>query len=158
MDEASSTGGFGMSTTRRTFVNRLMGTSLAAFAAALIAPVVGFLQPRESGGADSDVVVDPAGNPMDPASIPDGGGALGILAGEKVVVVRTGADSFTVLSATCTHLGCLVSYQRQDEELACPCHGGRYDLNGNVLGGPPPDPLRTMAVERDGEQLRRSGT
>jgi cytochrome b6-f complex iron-sulfur subunit len=135
-----------------------MGTSLAAFAAALTAPVVGFLRPREPGGVDSDLVVDPAGSPVDPASIPEGGSAPGMLAGEKVVVVRTGADSFTVLSATCTHLGCLVSYQDADRELVCPCHGGRYDLGGNVLGGPPPEPLRIMPVERAGEGLRRSGT
>lgn len=147
-----------MSTSRRTFVNRLMGTSLAAFTMALIAPVVGFLIPGASGGADSDVIVDPAGTPVDPASIPEGGSVLGMLAGEKVVVVRTGADSFVVLTATCTHLGCLVSYQSQNEELACPCHGGRYDLNGNVLGGPPPDPLRRLRVEQDGERLKRSGT
>ena len=50
-------------------------------------------------------------------------------------------SGLTVLSAVCTHLGCLVNYRRDQQEFLCPCHGGRYDLAGRNIGGPPPAPL-----------------
>lgn len=49
-----------------------------------------------------------------------------------------------VLSPVCTHLGCLVNWHRRKEEFLCPCHGGRYDIEGNVVAGPPPAPLTRL--------------
>lgn len=58
------------------------------------------------------------------------------------------------LSAVCTHLGCTVSWEDSRQLFACPCHGGRYGPDGAVLGGPPPRPLRKMAVKvEQGEVL-----
>ena len=50
-------------------------------------------------------------------------------------------EELTVLSATCSHLGCLVNYSKEKSEFICPCHGGRYDLSGRNIAGPPPAPL-----------------
>jgi nitrite reductase/ring-hydroxylating ferredoxin subunit len=50
------------------------------------------------------------------------------------------------LSAVCTHLGCVVAWQDQAGEFLCPCHGGRFSADGQVLGGPPPKPLETLLV------------
>ncbi len=59
-----------------------------------------------------------------------------------------------VFSATCSHLGCLVNYQREKGEFVCPCHGGRYDLNGRNIAGPPPAPLTRFPVRvKDGMLL-----
>ena len=88
-------------------MNRLFSTSLAAVVAALFAPVVTFLRPVDGLGGGSDTVRTASGQVLDPDSISDGEGALGVLGGEKVVVIRRGA-AYTALSATCTHLGCLV--------------------------------------------------
>ena len=33
------------------------------------------------------------------------------------------------------------------EEFLCPCHGGIYDISGNLLGGPPPQGLYYYAFE-----------
>ncbi len=145
-----------MSTSRRTFVNRLMGTSVAAFLGALFAPVMGFLAPPASNRSNSDIVIDPGGKPLDPTSIPEGGSAFGTLADQRILVIRTGGDDFMALSATCTHLGCLVQHRVSQGDLACPCHGGRYDLDGRVLGGPPPGPLQRLDVKVVDGQLRRS--
>lgn len=41
------------------------------------------------------------------------------------------------VSTVCPHLGCVVKRQ-QDGAFACPCHGGKFDATGKVLGGPPP--------------------
>jgi len=52
-----------------------------------------------------------------------------------------------VLSATCTHLGCLVNYSKEKHEFICPCHGGRYDQNGRNIAGPPPAPLTRFPLK-----------
>ena len=61
-----------------------------------------------------------------------------------VFLVRTGDSTVTALDSTCTHLGCRVSWDAGAKELLCPCHGGRYDSTGTVMGGPPPAPLATF--------------
>ncbi len=66
------------------------------------------------------------------------------------IVVSPGGE-YTALSARCTHLGCFVNWDRNRNEFLCPCHGGRYDLTGAVVGGPPPRRLERLPVEiRDG--------
>jgi len=67
------------------------------------------------------------------------------------VVAGTDGGHFS-LSARCTHLGCFVNWDRNRSEFICPCHGGRYNLLGEVVGGPPPAPLRRLPLEiRDGK-------
>lgn len=69
-------------------------------------------------------------------------------------VVRVDASRVVALSAVCTHVRCIVGFDRERRALVCPCHDGRFDLAGNVLSGPPPRPLPTYAVSvRDGEVL-----
>lgn len=65
-------------------------------------------------------------------------------------VVRS-TEGLAALSPVCTHLGCFVNWNRSREEFLCPCHGGRYDRHGNVIGGPPPAPLKSLPLDiRDG--------
>jgi Rieske Fe-S protein len=52
-----------------------------------------------------------------------------------------------VMSNHCAHLGCPVRWFPDLEELLCPCHGGIYDINGGLLGGPPPQGLYYYAFE-----------
>ena len=66
-------------------------------------------------------------------------------AGAPAYLIRRG-DSVRMLSATCTHAGCLVTWQKQRSQLVCPCHGGTYDGQGAVLSGPPPRPLDQLPV------------
>lgn len=51
------------------------------------------------------------------------------------------------LSPVCSHLGCMVTWHRKKKEFICPCHGGRYDITGRVLGGPPPAPLTRLPLK-----------
>lgn len=61
-------------------------------------------------------------------------------------VVRTDAQRVIALSAVCTHVRCILQFDRERRGLACPCHDGRFDLAGNVLSGPPPKPLKSYEV------------
>jgi Rieske Fe-S protein len=67
---------------------------------------------------------------------------------QTVFLVRDG-DAVKALSATCTHLGCQVAWDREARRFRCPCHGGAYDAQGRVLDGPPPRPLDAIDVRVD---------
>lgn len=45
---------------------------------------------------------------------------------------------YRALSATCTHLGCGVSWDDAKNQFVCPCHKGVFDRSGKVVSGPPP--------------------
>lgn len=70
-----------------------------------------------------------------------------------VIVICTATDTYVALSDTCTHEGCQLNYNQQSNDLVCPCHGGTFDLNGKVLGGPPPSALKTYTVTQSGTTL-----
>jgi cytochrome b6-f complex iron-sulfur subunit len=67
-------------------------------------------------------------------------------------VVRVDSERVVALSAVCTHVRCILGFDRSRRALVCPCHDGRFDLAGNVISGPPPRPLATHHVSiRAGE-------
>jgi Rieske Fe-S protein len=72
---------------------------------------------------------------------------------QVVFLVKTGVASVMALSSTCTHLGCRVSWNADDQTLKCPCHGGVFDRTGAVKAGPPPQPLAKLPARIDGEQV-----
>jgi len=62
-------------------------------------------------------------------------------------LIRAGGDQLVALPATCTHLRCILQWDKERGRLVCPCHGGIFDLNGNVVAGPPPRPLQPLRVD-----------
>lgn len=67
----------------------------------------------------------------------------------KLFVRVDGDGNPEVFSATCTHLGCSVNWEEDASEFACPCHGGRFAANGDVVAGPPPEPLPKLSARMD---------
>jgi menaquinol-cytochrome c reductase iron-sulfur subunit len=83
-------------------------------------------------------------------------------AGKTTAFVRRGSEkydenpnSFVAISTRCAHLGCPVNYVSAAESFVCPCHGGVYDFQGKVIGGPPVRPLDRFQtrVERGQVQI-----
>lgn len=64
----------------------------------------------------------------------------------KIVYLVKNGSEVRVLDSTCTHLGCRTRFNPETRQIECPCHGGVYDVNGNVVSGPPPAPLRAMTT------------
>jgi Rieske Fe-S protein len=63
-----------------------------------------------------------------------------------------GPDDIIAISTRCAHLGCPVRYVQAASNFICPCHGGVYDFQGKVIGGPPVRPLdRFQTRVTDGE-------
>ena len=67
-----------------------------------------------------------------------------------VYLVRTGEQNVRALQSTCTHLGCRTAYDRRSKRILCPCHGGAFDTQGNVVAGPPPAPLPSLNTRVEG--------
>jgi menaquinol-cytochrome c reductase iron-sulfur subunit len=50
-------------------------------------------------------------------------------------------NQYIAISTRCMHLGCPVRFVEAAARFICPCHGGVYDFEGKVDGGPPVRPL-----------------
>ena len=61
--------------------------------------------------------------------------------GQSVAAYRNQNGAVTLKSATCTHMGCLVGWNGAEHTWDCPCHGSRFSVDGEVLGGPAESPL-----------------
>jgi nitrite reductase/ring-hydroxylating ferredoxin subunit len=67
---------------------------------------------------------------------------------DPAVLLRAGDAEVVAFSQKCTHLGCVVYYEAEEDRWHCPCHEGNFAaLTGEVLSGPPPRPLGRIAVE-----------
>jgi Rieske Fe-S protein len=70
----------------------------------------------------------------------------------KVAAYRDENGALTVCSATCTHLGCVVHFNRAEKSWDCPCHGSRFSTSGEVLNGPARTPLEVLSVDEPGAE------
>ena len=50
--------------------------------------------------------------------------------------IRKVGDALDARSAVCPHLGCVVAYDRAQNNYLCPCHDSRFALDGAKLSGP----------------------
>jgi cytochrome b6-f complex iron-sulfur subunit len=122
------------SLTRRLFIGFNL-TGMGALFAGTLVQTVRYLKPN--------VLFEP--EPVFKAGAPDKyfEGTVTFLAKQSVFLVRD-AEGFRALSATCTHLGCTV--KALDDGFDCPCHGSRFDAQGQVESGPAPEPLPCFEV------------
>jgi len=62
-------------------------------------------------------------------------------------------EELRIFVATCTHFDCTVSYEKNADHIVCACHDGHYTLDGEVVSGPPPKPLRRCFTKPHGDRL-----
>jgi cytochrome b6-f complex iron-sulfur subunit len=145
MAQSAQTG----SPARRRFVNWLLGTGVGGLVLAIVYPIGRYLVPPRSGESAAATVT----LPFKPADIAPNSGEIFKFGNSPGIILRTPTGELRAFSATCTHLGCIVQYRPDLEQIWCACHNGHYDLNGTNVAGPPPKPLEAFAVNVRGDQI-----
>ncbi|HJR46365.1 MAG TPA: FAD-dependent oxidoreductase [Actinomycetota bacterium] len=88
--------------------------------------------------------VQTPGDPLE--ELGKGEGTVIRRSGQAVAVYKEEDGTLRGLSAVCTHLACIVHFNNAERSWDCPCHGSRFDLDGNVLHGPAVKPLEPKDV------------
>ena len=135
---------FDQASGRRDFLNWLLGSSIGTLVLWAFYPVLRFIS--TPGVPESTAAQVEAGVTNDPA-FQQTGYKIVRFGEDPIIVMRVGDDDFRAFSATCTHLDCIVEYQRDKGRIWCNCHNGMYDLSGQVVSGPPPRPLQAFRVD-----------
>lgn len=67
---------------------------------------------------------------------------------DPAILLRLDEREVVAFSQKCTHLGCVVYFEAEEDRWHCPCHEGNFEARtGAVISGPPPRPLGRIDVE-----------
>jgi len=109
------------------------------FSPSRIKPIDGFSEfVKENADVAYHFVADRLGIPETDSlkRLLPGTGKLVEVAGEKIAAYRDEDGTIHALSPVCTHAGCIVNWNSEEKSWDCPCHGARYDIDGQILTGP----------------------
>jgi cytochrome b6-f complex iron-sulfur subunit len=135
-------------TSRRRFLDYLLGTSAIATLGAIVYPIFKFMSPPQVvESTENSVVAAKLGE------VPLNSGKIFKFGNKPGILVRTSAGELKALSAVCTHLECIVQYRPDTKQIWCACHNGQYNLSGKNIGGPPPRPLEEFKVNTRGDDI-----
>lgn len=81
------------------------------------------------------------------ADLRPGDAAVVEVDGSAVAAYRDPSGALHAVSATCTHMGCKVSWNPAEASWDCPCHGSRFAPDGGVLHGPALRALEPVSTE-----------
>jgi Rieske Fe-S protein len=70
------------------------------------------------------------------------------LGGKKVAAYRDENGNLTLRSPVCTHLKCIVGWNKAEKTWDCPCHGSRFKPTGEVLAGPAEQELEEISIPK----------
>ena len=70
------------------------------------------------------------------ADLPNDDARVVEIDGKKIAVYRDDSGALHAVSASCTHLGCIVSWNSAEKTWDCPCHGSRFTCDGEVVHPP----------------------
>jgi len=127
---------------RRKFLNTLLGLGGIGGILSVFYPVFSYLIPPKS----SEPKVNSVKAGMNSA-FPANSSKIIKFGRKPVILIKTEDNQYKALSASCTHLDCIVQYKQDTKQIWCACHNGTYDLNGRNLSGPPPKPLEEYDVK-----------
>ena len=126
---------------KRDFLKYVLGGGIIAWLAAVLYPVLVYLNPPKQGEVEVSSV-----KAWKVKDIEKDSGTIVRFGNKPVILVRASSGEFRAFSATCTHLDCTVQYRKDLGVIWCACHNGKYDLAGRNIAGPPPRPLDEFKV------------
>jgi len=139
---------------RRTLMNLVCVGVTVVPAGVMLGGVIWYIiPPAGGGGGGATLAGDINGNPVSLA-----GWMSSHKENERELVQGLKGEAFYIVTkadvikdfaigATCTHLGCVVPWNRAANKFCCPCHGSQYDENGKVVRGPAPLSLPLAHVQ-----------
>lgn len=133
--------------TRRSFLDLLLGVTAGAWVGTVLYPIVRYLKPLQAASLTGSSRLDAAAvSKLVKASF-----VIVPFGGKRVLVFRDTQSRLRALDAKCTHEGCTVQYVPNESAIWCACHNARFDIEGNVVSGPPPRPLPRFSVREDSD-------
>jgi Rieske Fe-S protein len=75
----------------------------------------------------------------------------GISFHDKFFIIKK-SSSIKVFSSKCSHLGCIIR-NAEGNEFVCPCHGSKYNINGEAVRGPAQKPLPELKFKIDKKKI-----
>ncbi len=131
--------------TRLGFVKVIGGIMTLAYAGAIGYPVYKYLSTPVEKSAEMAAVKEVNLPNLD--KLPKGSAYMFKFGVRPSLLIHHADDTWTALTAVCTHMGCTVAYNTATAGIECHCHGGRYDAKtGENISGPPPRPLKKFVV------------
>ena len=129
---------------RRGFVNLLLGVGVVGWLGSVAYPIVRYLKPLSEQGPGGLVRLDRE----EISKLEREYFVIVPMAGKRVMVFDDG-QKVRAVAAKCTHEGCTVQFVAGEAVIWCACHNAKFDIDGQVLSGPPPRPLDAYEVQRD---------
>ncbi|MBI5098784.1 MAG: Rieske 2Fe-2S domain-containing protein [Nitrospirae bacterium] len=131
---------------RRSFLKSLIFILGSTAVGALAYPVFKFLAPPQINTGKGQISIKKS-------DVPLGEGREIVFGGTPAIVINVKGIGYMALSRVCTHLGCLVEYNKETNRFICPCHAGTFNMEGNVISGPPPKPLEKLPLNVQGDNI-----
>jgi len=144
--EAGAAGGFVPDMQRRTIMNLVLLGGAGVPVLWLLGGFVYFFIPAASGGGGAGLIAkDALGDEVKAAAwaakypYPTRSLVQGLKGDAHYLIAKPdGTLEDYAINAVCTHLGCVVPWNRAANKYMCPCHGSQYDFTGKVIRGPAP--------------------
>lgn len=145
---------------KRRTLNIILFSAASATATTMLVPFASFFVPKSAGGGKGDgglVAKDALGNDVKKSEylsshLANSRELVQGLRGDATYLIVNEDKSdleFYALNAVCTHLGCVVPWNKAQNKFICPCHGSQYDKTGKVVRGPAPLSLALEKCESD---------
>ena len=127
---------------RREFLNLVSKLLAALGLAGVLGPAIAYFYPSKLEETPSDPVFVATDS-----EIPLGESKTVKLGRYPALIIHT-QDGLKAYSAVCTHFACIVMWNPEINQIACPCHAGFFDpLDGSVISGPPPIGLEKLHID-----------